>query len=642
MTPDHADSEIPDDPRGPDLTPEHLRRALEVTSQKGPGRAQRGPPEVIRDLKERFVKHELPLGDYVQGLVAFRTSGLEQELSTDATPDTTVRAASTQVAAANTAPSDWPARSDGTTQPAARTSPAPAVRPAPAGVVAHSPARLSPVCAVLGGRFELEECVGKGGTADVYRARDLLADQYDREHSTVAVKVLHRELHGDPPLLREILRAAATMRRLRHGAIAQVFEVHHLDGDYMVVTEWLEGESLAQRLDGRAHPALGAAELATLVADIGSALEYAHRHGIVHGDIKPGNVFLTERGGAKLVDLGFRRPPGTPPGNAGARGFTARYASCDVLEGQVPTPEDDVYSLACLIYRVAAGTWPTGNLTALEAEAAGWMPAPPTSLAPSQWRVLRDALAPRRAGRSASLADLVGAFATQPPPEKRNAAHGTGLALAAGLALLAWQAWNYWQSPAGKESLPVATATVAPAAVTEPLAPAETTGPAEVPVEAPLVAPVESVIEPVVPAAVELDIAPLPPAPVAVPAEPAPAPPRPVPSGPATINIKPVGQWVASESDPFVRFAVRAVRPRGPIVLNVAARGGAATVNEDFVPPVAQLVLTPRRPAAEVLVSLIGDSRPENVEDFSVNFSVAEGDARLATDSVVVVLTDDD
>ena len=84
------------------------------------------------------------------------------------------------------------------------------------------------------------------------------------------------------------------------------------------------------------------------------------------------------------------------------------------------------------------------------------------------------------------------------------------------------------------------------------------------------------------------------------------------------------------------------MRPRGRIVLNVAARGGAAEVNKDFVPPEPQLVLTPRRPAGEVLVSLMGDSLPENVEDFSVSFSVVEGNARLATDSVVVVLTDDD
>jgi hypothetical protein len=216
------------------------------------------------------------------------------------------------------------------------------------------------------------------------------------------------------------------------------------------------------------------------------------------------------------------------------------------------------------------------------------------------------------------------------------------VALAAGLALLAWQAWNYWQSPAGNASLPAATATVAPTALTDPLAPAATTGRVDLPVEAPLVAPVELVIEPPVPVAVVPDIAPLPPVPAIAAGEPAPAPPRPVPSGPATINIKPAGQVVVSESDPFVRFAVRAVRPRGPIVLNVAARGGAAEVNKDFVPPVAQVVLTPRRPAAEVLVSLIGDSQAENVEDFSVNFSVAEGNARLATDSVIVVLTDDD
>lgn len=562
MTPEHADSEIPDrDPEVPHLTPEQPRRD-----------------------------------------VAFRTADLEQELATDATPHPPVRAADTKLAAASNGPSPRPGS------------------PASLGSVSEqAPARLSPVCAVLGGRFELEECVGRGGTADVYRARDLLADQYDREHSTVAVKLLHRELHGDAPLLREILRAAAATRRLRHTAIAQVFEVHQLDGDYLVVTEWLEGESLAKRLDARPHPALGAAELGTVVADIGSALEYAHGHGIVHGDIKPGNVFLTEWGATKLVDFGFRRPPGTPPGDAVARGFTARYATCDVLEGQLPTPQDDVYSLACLIYRVVAGTWPTGNFTALQAEAAGWKPAAPPSLPQAQWRVLSQALVPRRAERSVGIGDLVNAFSAPPAPRAGVAAYGPALALAAGLALLAWQAWTYWQVPARN----------APEAITGQI-------------DTPLTAPVELVVELPAEAAVEPVIVPLPPIPAAAPAEVARPPRPPVPSGPATVRIMPAGRVVVSESEPFVRLKVLAVRPRGRIVLSVSARSGSAEVNKDFVPPEPQVVLTPRRPAGEALVSLMGDALPENVEDFAVSFSVVEGNARLAADSVVVLLTDDD
>ena len=259
MTPEHADSEIPDgDPGVPDLTPEHLRRALEAIGQKGPNcpraaaGSDPGPQGTLRQAgaapgRLRARARRLPDGRPGAGAHHRRHSG----------PDRPSR----QYAWRGEPAVDGPSASTGRSSRRLERLLRQAVRRPWQASVGNAPARLSPVCAVLGGRFELEECVGKGGTADVYRARDLLADQYDREHSTVAVKVLHRELHGDPPLLREILRAAAAMRRLRHAAIAQVFEVHHLDGDYLVVSEWLEGESLAQRLDGRAHPALGAAEL---------------------------------------------------------------------------------------------------------------------------------------------------------------------------------------------------------------------------------------------------------------------------------------------------------------------------------------------------------------------------------------------
>jgi hypothetical protein len=106
--------------------------------------------------------------------------------------------------------------------------------------------------------------------------------------------------------------------------------------------------------------------------------------------------------------------------------------------------------------------------------------------------------------------------------------------------------------------------------------------------------------------------------------------------------VSPTGQIVMSESDPYVRLRLRGSALRGPVTLGVTARSGAARINEDFVAPLPRVQLDPRRPTGEALVSLVGDNLKENVEDFSIELSVIDGDAELAADSVVVVLTDDD
>ena len=118
-------------------------------------------------------------------------------------------------------------------------------------------------------------------------------------------------------------------------------------------------------------------------------------------------------------------------------------------------------------------------------------------------------------------------------------------------------------------------------------------------------------------------------------------------SGPRTASASPTigfaspGRIVASESARFITIPVRASgRLRSPVQLNVTATSGAARVNEDFVPPVPTLTLTPDQPSGRVLVSILGDAIPENVEDFSLRLSVRNGQATLGTASVMVVLTD--
>jgi hypothetical protein len=115
-----------------------------------------------------------------------------------------------------------------------------------------------------------------------------------------------------------------------------------------------------------------------------------------------------------------------------------------------------------------------------------------------------------------------------------------------------------------------------------------------------------------------------------------------VPRATPVIGFSSPGRIVVPESSRYITIPVRASGLRAPVTVSVTTRSGAASVNEDFVPPVPTLTLTPARPEGRVLVSILGDDVAENVEDFSVRLAVADGTATLGERQVTVVLTDVD
>ena len=149
----------------------------------------------------------------------------------------------------------------------------------------------------LGGRYRVEELLATGGMGEVWAARDLLLDR------AVAVKVLGGALAGDGRAAERLRREARAAARLEHPSIARVLDLGEQDGRPYLVMELLEGESLAARID-RAG-AMAAPEAARVVAAVADALEAAHRGGVVHRDVKPGNVFLTSDGEVKVLDFGI-------------------------------------------------------------------------------------------------------------------------------------------------------------------------------------------------------------------------------------------------------------------------------------------------------------------------------------------------
>ena len=156
------------------------------------------------------------------------------------------------------------------------------------------------------GPYEIIAPLGAGGMGEVYQACDT------RLERTVAIKVLNSSLVASPNLRSRFEREAKTISQLNHPNICTLYDVGHEHGTDYLVMEFLQGESLAERLKRGPLPLK---ELVSIGCDIADALERAHRAGIVHRDLKPGNVMLTKTG-AKLLDFGLAKPGGSTAGSA--------------------------------------------------------------------------------------------------------------------------------------------------------------------------------------------------------------------------------------------------------------------------------------------------------------------------------------
>src|SRR5262250_1521200 len=147
------------------------------------------------------------------------------------------------------------------------------------------------------GPYEILSAIGAGGMGEVYRARDTRLDR------TVAIKVLPAHLADKPDLRERFEREARTIASLNHPHICTLYDIGHQDGIVYLVMEYLEGETLAERLKKGPLPLEQVLRHAIEIAD---ALDKAHRKGITHRDLKPGNIMLT-KSGAKLLDFGLAK-----------------------------------------------------------------------------------------------------------------------------------------------------------------------------------------------------------------------------------------------------------------------------------------------------------------------------------------------
>jgi Tol biopolymer transport system component len=224
------------------------------------------------------------------------------------------------------------------------------------------------------GPFEIQSPLGAGGMGEVYRALDT------RLNRTVAIKVLASHLSSSPELKQRMEREARAISALNHPHICHLYDIGSQDGTDYLVMEFLEGETLAERVRKGAMPLNEICKIGIAIAE---ALAVAHRHGIVHRDLKPGNIMLTP-GGAKLMDFGLAKPLGlptaasasgsvpsftaaatlsgpsplTPLTSAGSIVGTIQYMSPEQIEGKEADARSDIFAFGAVLYEMASGKRP--------------------------------------------------------------------------------------------------------------------------------------------------------------------------------------------------------------------------------------------------------------------------------------------
>src|SRR6188508_229710 len=204
---------------------------------------------------------------------------------------------------------------------------------------------------LLSGRYRLDAQVGAGGMSTVYRAFDSTLER------RVAIKLMHRDIAADSDQLERFRREARSVAQLSHPHIVGVIDAGEDDGRPYIVFEYVEGETLKERI--RRMGSLPIDEAVAYAIEIARALGAAHARGIVHRDIKPQNVLIDEEGSAKVTDFGIARSMDDSGLTAEGRVLgTTDYVSPEQALGHDVNGQSDIYSLGIVLYEMLTGDVP--------------------------------------------------------------------------------------------------------------------------------------------------------------------------------------------------------------------------------------------------------------------------------------------
>jgi serine/threonine-protein kinase len=209
---------------------------------------------------------------------------------------------------------------------------------------------------LLSERYELGDTLGYGGMSEVHRGRDV------RLSRDVAVKVLRADLARDPQFQMRFRREAQNAAALNHPAIVAVYDTGEVDSEFgplpYIVMEYVDGQTLREIVKGEGP--LSQQRVMEVMADVCAALDFSHRHGIIHRDVKPANVMITRGGAVKVMDFGIARAlaDGQNMTQTAAVIGTAQYLSPEQARGEAVDARSDVYAAGCVLFELLTGEPP--------------------------------------------------------------------------------------------------------------------------------------------------------------------------------------------------------------------------------------------------------------------------------------------
>jgi Protein kinase domain len=371
----------------------------------------------FRSIKSKIARHELQERDYGTAPEAHRTSRASR--ATERIGEFAVRAPESAPAADHADPSNRDRTGPAVMAEAAVTESSITEVRAP-----HSLAHAPRVGSVLENRYVLEALLGHGGMGTVFKALDRCRADLAPDNRHVAVKILDEHVSEQAEMLADLRREFYCAQALSHPSIVKVYEMHQNGDLAFFAMELLEGELLSSALE-RTQPArLPRAYAWAIIRSVGAGVAHAHSRNVVHGDLKPRNIMITERGEVRILDFGAssratrKMATSDPLERNHSLAATPAYTCCELLDGQQSDPRDDLFALACLSYELLSGEHPFQHRRSTEARDLGMQPHRPPELSDSQWQTLQLGLSWYRESRSLSVRDWLSKLDLEPMAER--------------------------------------------------------------------------------------------------------------------------------------------------------------------------------------------------------------------------------